>query len=749
MLCRKSGESMKKYAKCILSVLLAAITAILAGCGQKEYEVVDANGNTVLNADYSAPEFHIEEKTKTSPDTGGVDVVFFADSEDGVFYRKDGDTLRSFYVSGVDMGLSDATTDMDNPNVSYETYLEWFTQIKEMHANTVRVFTEMPPQFYTALLDYNTQHGDDPLYLMHGIWFPENYMWDYPMEAFDADEVVIKAFEKSAREISDVVHGNCKGITYGKQTNVTFSADVSKWLVGYILGLEWSADFVDATNKHADKSAYEGDYLKTSAEAAPFEAFLCRIGNTLIAHETEKYSAQTPVSFLNWMTTDPLTHTNEPYPEEDQAAVNTENIIRTDKYSAGLFAALDIYPYYPEFINYQPEYSGYTDPLTDRPNNYKAYLLDLKKAYTVPIIVAEFGVPTSRGVASESVLGYNQGGLTEQEQGMFVSNMIVDIASSGYAGSLIFSWQDEWFKQTWNTFRYGAKNPATRTPNVMSAEQNYGILAMLPGADDTVVIDGDTSEWTDADVVLESDAATISAKTDEGYLYLFAKLKGRKTFDNTKLFIPVSTLGVGSDQYKAEKLSFDKPADMIICLDGKENSKVLVDEYYDFFQYRYGWIMGWIITDDNFGVKNTGEYTLQRQWVTGELQLPATGETIPPIINESGTLLFGSTDPNSKAYNSVADFTYKKNVAELRIPWYLLNILNVREGVCVNDFMKENAEGTAAFSQVLIGAGVNGESLTLQPVNIEKKDTSEFHTRLKHSYEIISATLKMLHSAES
>ena len=232
---------MKKNVKSIVSVLLAAVTALLVGCRPKEYEVVDEHGNAVQTVDYSAPEFHITETTKTSPDTDGVDVVFFADSEDGIFYRKDGDTLRSFYVSGVDMGLSAATTDMDNPNVSFETYLEWFTQIKEMHANTVRVFTEMPPQFYSALLDYNTRNADDPLYLMHGIWFPENYMWDYPMEAFDEDEVVIKAFEKSAREICDVVHGNCKGITYGKQTNVNYSYDVSKWLVGYILGLEWSA----------------------------------------------------------------------------------------------------------------------------------------------------------------------------------------------------------------------------------------------------------------------------------------------------------------------------------------------------------------------------------------------------------------------------------------------------------------------------------------------------------------------------
>ena len=120
---------MRSIFKSVASVLLAAATALLAGCGQREYEVVDGNGNTVQNADYTAPEFHIEEKTKTSPDTGGVDVVFIADKEDRIFYRKDGDTLQSFYVSGVDMGLSAATTDMDNPDVPYDALPESFPPI--------------------------------------------------------------------------------------------------------------------------------------------------------------------------------------------------------------------------------------------------------------------------------------------------------------------------------------------------------------------------------------------------------------------------------------------------------------------------------------------------------------------------------------------------------------------------------------------------------------------------------------------
>ena len=728
------------------ALLIIVGLLMLCGCTEKGYQLFDRYGNRRYKTDYKAPEYHLISKTKQSPGTGEVRVVFTADQQDGLFYRIDGERMSSFYVSGVNMGLSDATTDLNDPNISYETYMEWFGLIKKMHANTVRVFTEMPPQFYQALLDYNQQNGTDPLYLIHGIWFPEDYMWGYPVDAFDDDGVVVRAFKKSVKEIVDVVHGNCEGISYGAQTDVRYVYDVSPWLVGYILGLEWSADFVDRTNTHSNLSKYEGEYLRTTPAAAPFEAFLCRVGDTLIAHETRSYQTQVPVAFLNWMTTDTLIHSNEPYEEEDQASVDTETIVATDRYFAGLYAALDIYPYYPEFINYQPEYCNYTDPLTGRQNNYKAYLLDLKKEYTIPVLVAEFGVPTSRGIASKSAIGYHQGGLTEQEQGKYVSNMIVDIASAGYAGGLIFSWQDEWFKQTWNTFRYGSESASRRTPNVMSAEQNYGILAMLPGDTDIITVDGKIDEWTDEDIICETDDAVLSAKYDEGYLYFAVALKKRQRFDNTELFIPISTLGVGSHSYSEAALQFDNAVDFILCLNGKENSMLLVDEYYDFFQYRYGWIMGWIVTDNDFGQKDTGKYVCVNQWVTGELVLPQTKQTIEPIIFEAGKLLFGNTDPNSKEYDSLADFCYRKDTLEIRIPWYLLNVLNSTEGVCINDFMKDNAEGTTTLLKVSAGVALKGDTVKLASVGWKEKDTSEFHTRLKRSYDIISETLLMLHS---
>ena len=302
---------------------------------------------------------------------------------------------------------------------------------------------------------------------------------------------------------------------------------------------------------------------------------------------------QIPVAFLNWQTTDTLKHSNEPFEEEDSVSVNTENIKSNESYKAGLFAALDIYPYYPEFMNHQKEYVDYKDS-NGQSNPYEAYLIDLKKEYTVPVMVAEVGLPTSRGVAHESVVGYNQG----------------------------------------------------------------GIVAVEPGENQICKIDGKLDEWSDSENIIDSDEYKLYSKYDEGYLYLAVQLKSKT---DGKIYVPISILGVGSQKDNTRNIAFDKNTDFVLEIDENGETRLLADSYYSTFHYIYGYSKGVFDFDNDYSVKNSGEYVRIQMFTSNEMYLPDDNKTIEPQFYESGLLKSGITDPDSDKFDNTADYYIADN----------------------------------------------------------------------------------------
>ncbi|HBT63385.1 MAG TPA: hypothetical protein DEB10_01825, partial [Ruminococcaceae bacterium] len=51
-------------------------------------------------------------------------------------------------------------------------YYRWFEYIRDMNANSIRIYTTMRPQFYNALLDFNSS-SDHPIWLFQGVWMNE------------------------------------------------------------------------------------------------------------------------------------------------------------------------------------------------------------------------------------------------------------------------------------------------------------------------------------------------------------------------------------------------------------------------------------------------------------------------------------------------------------------------------------------------------------------------------------------------
>lgn len=690
--------------------------------------------------------YPVPVRTIASIDSGSVTMTSRTSGK--YFYTLKDNTWTCTFLKGVNIGLTLPTTSLDNPDISYDTYMTWFSDITAMNANTIKVYTVMNPDFYRAFADYNETHADNPLYLLQGIWFDEDYMTSIG-DALDSNKKVISSFQRAAREVTDIIHGNCSYTSYGSIKNAVYDRDISRYVVGFILGLEWQPDFVMTTNKnHAGLAQFSGAYL-TTQNASPFEIFLAEVGDLLIRYETDTYKQQRPVAFLNWSTTDMLTHTNEPFKEEDAVSVNTETIRTTSQYYPGLFASLDIYPYYPEFLNYQPEYLAFTDS-TGKSDPYRAYLRDLQNQYSIPVLISEFGVSTSRGEAHQSVMGYNQGGISETDQGQMDMAMAKDIALEGYAGEIIFSWQDEWFKQTWNTIKYAPDNASQRGFNVESAEQRYGIVAYEPGSKDSISYpDGDISEWAGNTPVYTNGSLALYAKSDEAYLYLKLTLPDNYSFDNGQLAVALSLTGHGSASASAYSLSFNQPTDFIILLNGKDNTRVLTDAYYDKYYYQYTVQKKLFDRNIRLEKQNSGLFNTIQTFLSNEIDLPLSSEAIAPKSYESGLLRFGNANPGSSSYDSLADFYVSNGQAEFRIPWYLLNVMDGSNKTILNNFY--TAEGISFTNGTNIGMAATpltgtSQSLILSTYSWPEIKTSTFHMRLKQSYAIIQSGFKALMS---
>lgn len=309
---------------------------------------------------------------------------------DGDFYIYNGKKLQKSFIKGVNIGATKPGHFPGELAITKIEYLRWFVQISEMNANTIRVYTTMTPAFYEALYEFN-ERSSKKLYVMHGLWLNEDKIKSIH-DPYAEDNHLLEEFISDGKDLVDIFHGNKTLDPRPGFASGVYTYDVSQYIIGWILGVEWDPSFVMNTNQlHPTLNHYEGNFLYTE-NASPFEAFLAQVGDTILSYEADKYKTTRPVSFTNWLTTDPLTHPNEPDPKEDMAVVNVEHIKTKDKAFAGQYASYHVYPYYPEFMNFSEAYIDKYDPV----NTYRAYLDDLNAFHTMPVLVAEFGIPSSR-----------------------------------------------------------------------------------------------------------------------------------------------------------------------------------------------------------------------------------------------------------------------------------------------------------------------------------------------------------------
>lgn len=656
------------------------------------------------------------------------------------FYRyKDGDWEKIF-ITGVNIGATEPGLFPGDLTISYDTYIRWFKYVKEMNANVIRVYTALSPDFYRALYDYN-KDNDDPLYLIQGVWMDEDDIETYN-DVYAENEKIKSEFTKDALDMVDIIHGNVTLPERSGYASGTYTADVSRWLIGWLIGIEWDPKFVENTNvSNPDNINYDGTYLYTQG-ASTFEAFMCEVGDKVIDRETSKYKWQAPVAFSNWVTTDPLTHEDEPHEDEDSVTVNFENVKFKSTFYSKMYLSYHIYPYYPDSLNYQRDYLAYKDD-KGKVNTYEAYLKDLKSVHSLPILVAEFGVPTSRGMGHESVMGYNQGKIDETEQGDILVDLFDSIYKSNYAGGLVFTWQDEWFKRTWNNVNFDIADERPFWSNPQTTEQCFGLLTFDPGKTESVCyVDGDVSEWSSEKTVVASNIGKLYMKSDEKYMYFMVDTQNYN-FDNDTLYIPIDIKqNQGNGHYTDKNLTFDKQADFVIEINGKDNSRIVCDQYYDAFTYQYGVQYSMIKVPNNISQKNTGKFTNMNMCYGYELEIPTTKEKVGFKSFETGKLTYGNGNPSSEEYKSLSDFIYKDGKLEIRIPWQLLNVMVPGTKKIMDDFYSAQTITATDLQEINVGIGKEGKINLSGKYDYREWTMPTFHERLKPAYYVLQKNLK-------
>lgn len=683
-------------------------------------------------------------------------------SKDAILIQKDG-KWESLLIKGVNIGMGKPGAFPGEAAITKEEYYRWFQMIGGMNANAIRVYTLHPPEFYEAFYEYN-KAADEPLYLFHGAWVNEESI----VESQNAFSVkVMDDFKRELKQMVDIVHGNAELPPIKGHASGIYNYDISPYVLGFVIGIEWDPAAVlntNITNKGIDQ--FSGTYFMTE-DAEPFEIWLATMMEYTAAYETAKYQWQHSISFTNWVTTDLLEHPSEPLETEDMVSVNPNHIQKNKEFHAGMFASYHVYPYYPDFLNYDLRYQQYKDKKGNT-NHYAGYLHDLIDAHEMPVLIAEFGVPSSRGLTHRNKSGMNQGFLTEEQQGEMNSSMFNAIVEEGSAGGIVFAWQDEWFKRTWNTMDYDNPHRRPFWANRQTNEQNFGLLSFEPGNKSTaIVVDGRKEDWMKKGIkpLMTSETGTIKhvfTAADETYLYYRLDFAKPLDWEKQGSYLFIDTVpGQGQQRFKVNsdiEVNADFGVDFMVKLEGPDKSRILVDSHYDAFYFQYGKTLKMIPEESYAQSNNNGIFHTIRLALNKEMTLPADGRKIPFQSYETGILKFGTANPADENFDSLTDISIStdKKTAEIRIPWQLLNVKDPSNKEIMGNLYEKGLSGSKQIEGIRFVAAVINESGidSILPDNQSDKlertilyewqdwEKPKYYERLKKSYSLMKDTFK-------
>ena len=283
-----------------------------------------------------------------------------------------------------------------------------------------------------------------------------------------------------------------------------------------------------------------------------------------------------------------------------------------------------------------------------------------------------------------------------------------------------------------------------RTPywsDYQTNEQYFGLLSFDPGAEEcSAYVDGDLSEWTEEDKLFDTGTRALSMKYDEKFIYLLAYEKGFANGQKT-LYIPIDTTPkTGSTYCENFGLRFEDPVDFVLAIDGRDNSRLLVQERYEvlramFYHETHDADAYLDPPDADTPLFKPIDLMLQTATplLTGNWQ--ASTETY-----ETGDLAYGNANPAAPDYDSLADFIFAGDYVELKLPWQLLNFSDPSRMTIHDDYYENYGVDYITIDTMYLGLtdGAAQERTPIYPAALKGwGNTVSYHERLKPSYYIL------------
>eukprot|EP00742_Colponemidia_sp_Colp-10_P006576 GILJ01007047.1.p1 GENE.GILJ01007047.1~~GILJ01007047.1.p1 ORF type:complete len:1408 (+),score=206.82 GILJ01007047.1:33-4256(+) len=635
-----------------------------------------------------------------TPDSSNIN-YFAKATTDGFYYFAADGSWKKIFLHGVNMGVTKPGYDPAELSLSQDNYLRLFNYVIELNLQVIRIYTLLPPIFYSSLHRFNLNRQDKPLLIVQGVWTPDTTQLNSVLTLPSLEDfynLFYYPFRNSTQQVFKAFHGDLIiDSTVGSTPSGSWDIDVSPYIIASVIGTEWDPDFVLRVNTLFSNSVppYTGTYFYSSG-ASPFETVLAEILD-FAAQIDMSYNGQRPMAICNWMQTDPLSHPDDP--GSDLVSVDASHILASSSWKAGTFASFHVYPYYPEFMKYQ--YTSHADP-------FQAVLEDLVSyhAPVMAVMVTETGLPSSMANGHNGPLNRNQGNLGEATIGTSSVSMLNGMKSANISGAFLFSLMDEWFKSTWNTELIELpESRQNRWLNRLSPEQNFGLIAVEPI--NTLTIDGLSDDWDkfrQTEIHSESNKEIqISWKvtSDESFLYLLASnLKQDWTLLDSfsvsdALVFGFDFLSGGSQQIRLlPSIQFQTQPEFVIII-ANGTAKSYIDSSLDFtLRYHvpqmeqldedlHGTGSSYSFDGSRIGSPDDGIFNLCQLPISNSIYIPSTNTIYKYEMQDIGDLKFGSSVSAAPDANLVNWFINGSTI-ELRVPWSMMGVSDPTSGQVIS-----------------------------------------------------------------